>query len=160
MSHNLAAIIVWTPTVSFNQMQSTGTSREIRNTWNKEIDQIVLRLEKNTMKQTNHHEIMIRLFFLRSLASWISIADFFFRSWLILRNRIPRVSALHTELAVPMTRGGGGTQQIFILGGSVPRSNSLPFYTPFFTKKVPHSYTFHWQTVPLSYTSFRTLHPF
>ena len=39
--------------------------------------------------------------------------------------------------------GGGGTQQIFIRGGSAPRSNPLPFYIPFFTKKVPLSYTFY-----------------
>ena len=31
----------------------------------------------------------------------------------------------------------GRTQQIFILGGYAPRSNPLPFYIPFFTKKVP-----------------------
>ena len=29
------------------------------------------------------------------------------------------------------------TQQIFIRGGYAPRSNPLPFYIPFFTKKVP-----------------------
>ena len=39
--------------------------------------------------------------------------------------------------------GGGGTQQIFIRRGSAPRSNPLPFYIPFFTKKVPLSYTFY-----------------
>ena len=48
----------------------------------------------------------------------------------------------------------------FIRGGSAPRSNPLPFYTPFFTKKVPLSYTFYGQIVPLSHTLFRTLHPF
>ena len=31
----------------------------------------------------------------------------------------------------------GGTQQIFIRGGSAPRSIPLPFYIPFFAKKVP-----------------------
>ena len=36
------------------------------------------------------------------------------------------------------TRGrGGGTQQMFIRGDSAPRSNPLPFYRPFFTRKVP-----------------------
>ena len=30
-----------------------------------------------------------------------------------------------------------GTQQIFIRGGSAPRSNRLSFYIPFFTKTVP-----------------------
>ena len=30
--------------------------------------------------------------------------------------------------------GGGGTQQIFIRGGSAPRSDPLPVYVPFFTK--------------------------
>ena len=39
--------------------------------------------------------------------------------------------------------GGGGTQQIFVRGGSAPRSNPLPFYIPFLTEKVPLLYTFH-----------------
>ena len=30
--------------------------------------------------------------------------------------------------------GRGGTQQIFIRGGSAPRSDPLPVYVPFFTK--------------------------
>ena len=33
--------------------------------------------------------------------------------------------------------GGGGTQQIVIREGSSPRSNPLPFYIPFFTKRYP-----------------------
>ena len=33
------------------------------------------------------------------------------------------------------------------------RSNPLPFYIPFFTEKVPLSYTFHWEMVPLSRTT-------
>jgi len=32
---------------------------------------------------------------------------------------------------------GGATQLMFIRGGSAPRSNPLPFYIPFFSKKVP-----------------------
>ena len=47
----------------------------------------------------------------------------------------------------PLGRGEGA-QQMFLLGGLAPRSNPLPFYTPFFMKKVP-----------LFYTLFRTLHP-
>ena len=46
----------------------------------------------------------------------------------------------------------GRTQQIFIRGGYAPRSNPLPFYIPFVTKKVPLSYAFYWQMVPLSHT--------
>ena len=59
-------------------------------------------------------------------------------------------------------RGGGGgvSQKIFIRGGSAPRSNPLPFYIPFFTKKVPLSYSFYWKMVPFSDTMFRTLQPF
>ena len=38
---------------------------------------------------------------------------------------------------------GGGTQQMFIQGGSAPRSNSLPFFIPFFKKKVLLSYTIY-----------------
>lgn len=41
-----------------------------------------------------------------------------------------------------------------------PRSNPCRFYRPFFTKKVLLSFTFYRQIVPLSYTLFRTLHPF
>ena len=39
--------------------------------------------------------------------------------------------------------GPGGTQQIFVRGGSALGSNLLPFYIPFFTKKLPLSYTFY-----------------
>ena len=45
---------------------------------------------------------------------------------------------------------GGGTQQSFIREGSALRSNPLPFYIPFLTKKIPFSYIFYWQMVPLS----------
>ena len=38
---------------------------------------------------------------------------------------------------------GKGTQQMFILEGPAPSSNPLPFLIPFFTKKVPLSYTFY-----------------
>ena len=37
----------------------------------------------------------------------------------------------------------GGTQQMFIRGGSATRSNPLPFYIPFYTKKVTLLYTFY-----------------
>ena len=57
----------------------------------------------------------------------------------------------------PMPGGGGGvTQQMFIRGGSGLRFNPLPFYIPFFIKKVLLSYTFYAQMVPLS----PCLHPF
>ena len=49
---------------------------------------------------------------------------------------------------------------MFIRRGSAPRSNPLPIYVPFFTEKVPLSYTFFWQMVRLTHTSFRTLYPF
>ena len=51
--------------------------------------------------------------------------------------------------------GGGGTQQMFKRGGSASRSD----YT-IFTKKVPLSYTFYCQMVPLLHTLFRTFHSF
>ena len=49
--------------------------------------------------------------------------------------------------------------------GFKPRGCSTNVYTGrlrprVFTKKVPLSYTFYWQIVPLSHTLFRTLHPF
>ena len=69
-------------------------------------------------------------------------------------------------MARPAARGEGGdpqpggTKQSFIRGGSAPRSKPLLFYTPLLTGKVPLSYTFYGQMVPLSLTKFRTLHPF
>ena len=47
------------------------------------------------------------------------------------------------------------TQQNFIRGGFVPRSNPLPSYMPFLTEKVPLSYTFYWQMVPLLRNLFK-----
>ena len=44
---------------------------------------------------------------------------------------------------VHVVKARGGTQQMFIQGGPTPRSNPLPFYIPFFMKKVPLSYTFY-----------------
>ena len=47
--------------------------------------------------------------------------------------------------------GGGGeggwgfSQKDFIRAGSAPKSNPLPFSTPFLTEKVPVLYTFYWQ---------------
>ena len=55
---------------------------------------------------------------------------------------------------------GKGAKKSFVQGGSAPRSNSLPFYIPFLTEKIPLLYTFYWQMVPLSHTLFRTFHPF
>ena len=47
-------------------------------------------------------------------------------------------------------RGGGGgeggwgfSQKDFIRAGSAPKSNPLPFSTPFLTEKVPVLYTFY-----------------
>ena len=71
----------------------------------------------------------------------------------LLRTQSPHARKLH--LKPP-----GGTQQMFIRGGSASKSNPWPFYIPFFTNKVPLSYTFYWKMVPLSHTLFRTLHPF
>ena len=52
---------------------------------------------------------------------------------------------------------GGRTQQMFIRGGSAPRSNPLPFYIPFFRKKVPLSYTLLCRTVGIAWIGFRFL---
>ena len=43
------------------------------------------------------------------------------------------LSVSHTE---------GGTQQSFIQGGSVPRSNPLPFNIPFLTENVPRPFIY------------------
>ena len=56
----------------------------------------------------------------------------------------------YVQVATPQ-QSPGGTQKRFIQRGSAPRSNPLiPFYITFLTKKVPLSYSFHWQVVPLS----------
>ena len=71
------------------------------------------------------------------------------------------VESLETLLVEISVRGGGGgsTKNIFIRGGSAPRFDPLPFYTPFLIEKIPLSYTFHWKIVPLSQTYLRTLYP-
>ena len=47
-----------------------------------------------------------------------------------------------------LSRGGRGTQQSFLRGGSAPRSKPLPFYIPFLIEKVPLLYTFHRKLYP------------
>ena len=56
-----------------------------------------------------------------------------------LAKDLLKVSSTFTKYMNPP----GGTQQMFIQEGSAPRFNPLPFYIPFFTKKVPFSYTFY-----------------
>ena len=57
------------------------------------------------------------------------------------------------KLVWRMTHYQGGTHQSFIREGSHQGPTPyVPFYIPFLTGKVPLSYTFHWQTVPLSHT--------
>ena len=75
-----------------------------------------------------------------------------------LAKDLLKVSFTFTKYMNPPPRGG--TQQMFIRGGSAPRSNPLPFYIPFFTKKVPLSYTFYWQMVSHLHTLLRLLYPF
>ena len=54
-----------------------------------------------------------------------------------------------------------GVLNKFLYGEAPPRrSNPLPFYLSFFTKKVPLLYTLYLGIVPLSHTFFRPLHPF
>ena len=45
-------------------------------------------------------------------------------------------------------------------GSSLPWSNLLLFYVPVFSEKVPLSYTFKWQMMPLSHTSSERCIPF
>ena len=56
-----------------------------------------------------------------------------------LAKDLLKVSSTFTKNMTPP----GGTQQMFIRGGTAPRSNLLPFYIPFFMKKVALSYTFY-----------------
>ena len=56
--------------------------------------------------------------------------------------------------------GGGGTQQIFIPGGSAPSPTPLPLYIPFFPeKRTPFVYLLLTNGT-LLHTLFKTLHPF
>ena len=54
---------------------------------------------------------------------------------LMIRNRPFEAQILSFNAMA--TEGRGVTQQTFIQGGSARTSNPLPFYIPFFTKKVP-----------------------
>ena len=66
--------------------------------------------------------------------------------WLPLGSRLQNWERALCKVFPQGGRGlGEGTQQIFIRGGSAPSSNplQLPFYVPFFTKKVPLSCTFY-----------------
>ena len=47
--------------------------------------------------------------------------------------------------------GGGITQEIFIRGGSAPKSNPIPFYIPFFTKGSPFVYLLLTNGTPFTY---------
>ena len=77
-----------------------------------------------------------------------------------LRKQNMQAKEVYTSQSSATRKPEGITQEMFIRGGFALRSNPLPFYIPFFTKKVPLSYTFYWQIVPLSHTLFRTLDPF
>ena len=61
--------------------------------------------------------------------------------WTCLHHLSPFLLSLLAVSSPGRGWGGGGTQQMFIhvSGGSAPRSNPLPFYIPFFMKKVPLS---------------------
>ena len=67
--------------------------------------------------------------------------------------QMPRWCAGKWNKFVVAIGSGGYSTNVF-----TGRSNPLPFYIPFFTKKVPLLYSFYWQMVPLWHTLFRTLH--
>ena len=57
---------------------------------------------------------------------------------------IKEIHALHKLLTCQWARGGGGMPKKVIVGEVPPRGpNCLPFYIPFWTEKVPISYTFN-----------------
>ena len=56
---------------------------------------------------------------------------------ILLMIRIRPFEAQILSFNAMATEGRGVTQQTFIRGGSARKSNPLPFYIPFFTKKVP-----------------------
>ena len=54
-----------------------------------------------------------------------------------------------------MYTGGGGGELNKVLYGEAPSQGPTPypqFYIPFLKEKVPLSYTFFWEMVPLSHT--------
>ena len=108
--------------------------------------------EKNTRNSNpaspefTPHRMKLRLSFLNRKTKfsqcWITVRWVFFKK---------RKTRLQTRLKIVLSRQepikfdrllvqadarrGGGTQQMFIRGGSAPRSKPLPFYIPFFTKR-------------------------
>ena len=71
----------------------------------------------------------------------------------------PLTVQIHTILCFPWGMGVGGTQQMFIPGGSAPRSNLLLFYIQFFKKKstpfvylLDNWYSFHIPCIELCIT--------
>ena len=90
----------------------------------------LLRAQNIYRKQLHSNENQTKVYVMYSLGSEVAIC--------LIKER----NVLSLPYVFPGGGGGGGTQQIFIRGGSSRRSNPLPFYIPFFTKKVPLSYTF------------------
>ena len=70
----------------------------------------------------------------------------------------PFVNGRVTLLTGPTLALSAGSTNVY-KGMFRPKSNPCRFYRPFFTKKVPLLFTSYRQSVPLSYTLFRTLHP-
>ena len=73
---------------------------------------------------------------------------------------VQTVIYMHIPIPIPgwkcLDRGWG-----VLLYGEAPLQSSTPY--PFMyhlAEKVPLSYTFYWQMVPLSHTQFTTFHPF
>ena len=80
----------------------------------------------------------------RRRSRWVSqkkITDIY--SLDIATNNVIERNQLHEAFSKSNGRARGGTQQIFIRGGSAQRSNPLPFNITFFTKKEPLSYTLY-----------------
>ena len=59
----------------------------------------------------------------------------------LLRKQNIQAKEVYTSQSSATRKTGGLTQEMFIRGGSALRSNPLPFYIPFYTKKVALSYT-------------------
>ena len=73
----------------------------------------------------------------------------------------PRSTRYDFSIRTTAPPGEWGVLNKFYTEWLRPKVQPFPFYVPFFTKKVPLSYTvFYCQMVPLSHTLFRTFHPF
>ena len=125
-----------------------------------------LRIKLNRSKQIEKKGIKLNEFInIEYCYIWLGIPDSDW--WLISKiNQSPRCIWFFPGLSVSTTtplkdprtwsvsqglggQGGGGWYSTNVYTARLrPEVQPLPFFTPYFMKKVPHSYTFYWQMLP------------